>query len=323
MEFPIAFWFKESAKISPYIYAIVAGPYDYYESIVEDLPPMRIYARKSLKEDINHKEMFLVTQCGMRYYKELFGKEYPFTKYDQVFVPEHNAGAMENVGCVTYNEIYLYRGQVPSLAKRLRFSITNLHELAHMWFGNLVTMKWWDDLWLNESFATYMSFLAMSEIKEISYFDTVWATFLRYKFWGISTDQMSSTHPICCEINNTDEAESLFDGISYGKGSAWLKQVYNVLGYDVIKKGLHQYFEKYQWKNTTLPDFVGCLQEAYESSENKSMGPDFNFTDWCDTWLNTSGINVLEPVVEFDGDTIKTFQIKQSNDLRGKNRLRK
>ena len=159
----------------------------------------------------------------MRYYKDLFGREYPFGKYDQVFVPEHNYGAMENVGCVTYNESYLYRGENPSLAKRLRFSITNLHELAHMWFGNLVTMKWWDDLWLNESFATYMSFRSMASAPELQYFDTVWCTFLQYKFWGISTDQLSSTHPICTEINSTDEAESLFDGISYGKGSSFLK----------------------------------------------------------------------------------------------------
>jgi aminopeptidase N len=139
---------------------------------------MRIYARKTLKEDINHVEMFKVTKAGIKYYEDLFGRAYPFGKYDQVFVPEHNYGAMENVGCVTYNENYLFRGQNPSLAKRLRFSITNLHELAHMWFGNLVTMKWWNDLWLNESFATYMSFLSMSNSPELSYFDTVWATYL-------------------------------------------------------------------------------------------------------------------------------------------------
>lgn len=171
---------------------------------------------------------------------------------------------------------------MPTLAKRLRFAITNLHELSHMWFGNLVTMKWWNDLWLNESFATYMSFLAMQSSEELQYFNTLWATFLRYKFWGISTDQLSSTHPICCEIKSTDEAQSLFDGISYGKGSSFLKQLYNVLGYDIVQQGLFEYFETYKWKNTELKDFVGCLARAYEKAENKTMGDDFKFEEWCD-----------------------------------------
>jgi len=240
---PKAHIFRESDRISTYIYAIVAGPFGFYERNTEGLPPMRIYARSSLLKDVNHELMFNVTESGMWFYKDFFGIAYPFRKYDQIFVPEHNYGAMENVGAVTYNEAYMYRGETPTLAKLLRFSITNLHELAHMWFGNLVTMKWWNDLWLNESFATFMSFLAMSRGPTIEQFhSTCWVTFLQYKFWGISTDQLSSTHPICTEIVSTDQAESLFDGISYGKGSAFLKQFYNILGFETMSKGLHLYF---------------------------------------------------------------------------------
>ena len=200
--------FNESFRISTYLYAIVGGPFAFHERPErqeEGFPLMRIYARQSLINDVRHEEMFNVTESGMTFYKDYFGKPYPFRKYDQVFVPEHNFGAMENVGCVTYNENYMYRGQNPTLAKLLRFSITNLHELAHMWFGNLVTMKWWDDLWLNESFATFMSFLAMARSPRLPhYHGTCWVTFLQYKFWGITKDSASSTHPICCEIESTD-----------------------------------------------------------------------------------------------------------------------
>ena len=184
---------------------------------------MKIYARKSIIGELNFDEMFNVTQAGIKFYSVFFGQVYPFNKYDQIFVPEHNFGAMENVGLVTYNENYLLRGEVPSLAKRLRFASTNLHELAHMWFGNLVTMKWWNDLWLNESFATFMSFVALDQAPECEYFKNHWIEFLDDKFWGIRDDGLSTTHPITCTIESTDEAENLFDGISYGKGASWLK----------------------------------------------------------------------------------------------------
>lgn len=167
------FIFGVSDRISSYLYAIVAGPFGFRQNPHPNdngIPQMRIYARSSIIEDCNFDEMFQVTMCGMHFYKDMFGKAYPFKKYDQVFVPEHNYGAMENVGCVTFNESYLLRGESRTLAKRLRFASTNLHELAHMWFGNLVTMKWWNDLWLNESFATYLSFIAMQYSPKLDYF---------------------------------------------------------------------------------------------------------------------------------------------------------
>jgi len=157
-----SFIFPESFKISTYIYALAAGNYGYFERKTEGLPNMRIYARQTVMADVNHAQMFDITEAGMWFYMDFFQTKYPFRKYDQIFVPEHNWGAMENVGLVTYNESFLCRGETPTLFKMERFSNVNLHELAHMWFGNLVTMKWWNDLWLNESFATYMSHLCMA-----------------------------------------------------------------------------------------------------------------------------------------------------------------
>lgn len=320
------FYFDQSAKIAPYLYAIVAGPYGYFEKNVEGMPPMRIYARKSVMADVDHEDIFIATQTGIKFYTDLFGCGYPFKKYDQVFCPEFLCGAMENVGCVTYNERNLFRGESKTLTKLAKFCNTNLHELGHMWFGNLVTMKWWNDLWLNESFATFVSYFAQAKFIEFEkYHAQTWSAFLQqYKYRAYTQDGLPSTHPVCGIVRDCDEAETVFDGISYGKGSAWLKQTYFILGHETIRAALHRYFSLYAWKNTTLPDFVGCLNHAWEQSGNQSMGPDFNFIEWCDYWLKTSGVNILEPVVEYNDDfSIKSLKIKQTCDLRGKNRLRK
>lgn len=181
--------------------AVVAGPYGFYEHKYDaktpTIPSMRIYGRKSVLNFINHEEIFEATLSGMKYYTDLFGRPYPFRKYDQIFAPESSSGGMENVGCVTYNEDTLFRGETVTLGKRLVQMTTTLHELAHMWFGDLVTMKWWNDLWLNESFATYMSFLVLTEAPEMKRFhDSAWLYFQHTKFSGITADQLSTTHPV-------------------------------------------------------------------------------------------------------------------------------
>ena len=304
--------FNQTPSIATYLYAIVAGPYANIESNVTGLPPMKIYYRQSLSSDKPSDEMFKVTQAGMRYYQDLFGIPYQFTKYDQVFVPEFQAGAMENVGCVTFSEKFLFKGEEKTLDKRMNAMITVLHELAHMWFGNLVTMKWWSDLWLNESFATYISYMAMDQIPELSYFKDEWTDFLSRKIKAINEDQRNTTHPIFVNVKNLGDAESVFDGISYGKGASFLKQLYKVLGHETFKTGLKNYFEKFKWKNTELSDFVNTLDQAYNMSPHKTMGKDFNFKSWCDQWLRSSGVNILEPIVEYgENDEILKLSVKQ------------
>ena len=213
--------------------------------------------------------MFDVYEAGLAFYKDLFGIAFPFSKYETVFAPERNYGSTENVGCVTpgsiegteldyvhtnsspataisYNESYIFSGETATLAKRLRFYISNLHELAHMWFGTLVSISWWDDVGLNEAMATFVAFLAMESCPRLSEFHLwSWVTFLEYKFWGLAKDCLNSTHPICCRVTTADQAESLYDGIAYGKGPAFVKQLFNMLGLDVMRAGLHLYFKKY------------------------------------------------------------------------------
>lgn len=201
---------------------------------------------------------------------------------------------------------------------------TTLHELAHMWFGDLVTMKWFNDLWLNESFATYMSFLALTEAPELVRFRAqAWLYFQETKFRGVSTDQLATTHPICSEISSLEQAKSVFDGVTYGKGASFLKQLHFVIGSPQLKAALHRYFDKYAWENTVLDDFVGVLQEAYDQSEHKKMGDDFKVKEWSNTWLKTRGVNTLEGVVQYDKDSkIQSFAVKQTVDKLSLNRLR-
>ena len=271
--------FAETPRVSTYITALVAGPYasvhDEHDGI-----PLGIYCRRSLFEHLDPEDLFTVTKQGFDFYHRVFGYRYPFGKYDQLFVPEFNAGAMENAACVTFLEDYVFRSKVTDAAYERRAE-TVLHEMAHMWFGDLVTMRWWDDLWLNESFATYMSVLAQVEATR---YTRGWTTFANTeKTWAYRQDQLPSTHPISADIVDIEAVKVNFDGITYAKGASVLKQLVAWVGQDAFLSALQSYFTTHEYGNTVLADLLGALERA--------SGRDLS--DWSKEWLETAGVNTL------------------------------
>ncbi len=292
--------FDQSEVFSTYLVALVGGPY-VRRSIAHGDLELGLYARRSMDRymDEHAPEILEVTAQGMDFYAELFDQPYPFSKYDQIFVPEYNSGAMENVGCVTYNELYLFRDKATD-NQRLDRAETFLHELAHMWFGNLVTMRWWDDLWLNESFATYISYVAMTEA---SRFRNAWKNFNGViKRWAYQTDVLPTTHPISGTADDTEIAFLNFDGITYGKGASVLKQLVKHIGRDSFNEGMRLYFRRHAWGNATLADFLGCLEEA----------GDISLQEWSQLWLQTSSVNTLAARWESVAGQVGSFSIEQT-----------
>lgn len=300
--------FGKSNKISSYLYAICAGPFYCHTDKGKYKVPLRIFMRESLKNCGDVEEFFRITKTGMEWYKDFFGLPYPFNKYDQIYCPEYNYGAMENVGLVTYNEVYCWK-ETPTQQVRSRFCITVLHELAHMWFGNLVTMKWWDDLWLNESFATFISFLCQDQTLQQDY-PTSWISFNNYKGIAFREDQKSTTHPVMGDITDTERAESHFDAIVYYKGSSLLKQMFYFIGQENFSNGLKSYFKKFAWTNTKFDDFVDKMVEALDDSKQKV---NFDLKALSKKWLLQSGLNQIEVIMdEDDNGKLKKFDIKQT-----------
>ena len=239
--------FPATERISSYITALVAGPYDVVRDSVETRAgtiPLRVFSRRSLTTYVDADNVFACTKDGFAFFEENFDSAYPFTKYDHIFAPEYNMGAMENAGCVTITEAYVFRGKVPDALIERR-ALTILHELAHMWFGDLVTMRWWDDLWLNESFAEWASTTCQAEVTQWS---SAWTTFCTHeKAWAYRQDQLSSTHPIVAQIRDLEDVEVNFDGITYAKGAAVLKQLVAYVGREQFIAGLRSYFAKHAW----------------------------------------------------------------------------
>jgi aminopeptidase N len=278
--------FSPTPVMSTYITHVSAGPYHVVRDSHDGIP-LGIYCRQSLAEHLDPDEIFEVTKQGFDFYHEAFGIRYPFGKYDQLFVPEFKEGAMENAGAVTILESYIFRSRVTDFARERRAE-TILHELAHMWFGDLVTMRWWDDLWLNESFATWASTLCQAEATR---WNTAWTTFAQvYKAWAYRQDQLPSTHPIAADIPDIHAVEVNFDGITYAKGAAVLKQLVAYVGRDNFLAGVRRYFGEHSWENATLADLLSSLEAV--------SGRDL--ASWSREWLETAGVNTLRPAYEVD-----------------------
>ncbi|MEU8526126.1 MULTISPECIES: aminopeptidase N [Streptomyces] len=296
--------FEPTPRISTYITALIVGPYHAVHSTYEKdgrTVPLGIYCRPSLAEFLDADHIFDVTRQGFDWFQEKFAYDYPFAKYDQLFVPEFNAGAMENAGAVTIRDQYVFRSKVTDAAYERRAE-TILHELAHMWFGDLVTMEWWNDLWLNESFATFTSVACQASVPGTRW-PNAWTTFANAeKTWAYRQDQLPSTHPIMAEINDLEDVLVNFDGITYAKGASVLKQLVAYVGQDEFFKGVQAYFKRHAFGNTRLSDLLGALEET--------SGRDLKA--WSKAWLETAGINILRPEIETDENgTITAFAVRQ------------
>ncbi|WP_109211162.1 MULTISPECIES: aminopeptidase N [Microbacterium] len=296
--------FEPTPRISSYITALIAGP---YEATFSELTsssgrviPLGVYGRKSLWQYLDADYIFDKTRQGFSYFEDKFDYAYPFAKYDQLFVPEFNAGAMENAGAVTFTETYVFRSKVTDAVKERRV-VTILHELAHMWFGDLVTMKWWNDLWLNESFAEWASTIATAEATE---WTEAWTTFnAMEKTWAYRQDQLPSTHPVVAQINDLEDVQVNFDGITYAKGGSVLKQLAAWVGIEAFFAGVAAYFKKHEWSNTELSDLLSEL----EVTSGREL------STWSKKWLETAGVNTLSPEIVTDVDgTITRFAIVQT-----------
>jgi aminopeptidase N len=297
--------FTRTPLLSTYLAAIVAGPYHRAEDVYigEKTVPLGLFCRKSLAPSLDAAEIFTITKQGFAFYEKEFGLAYPFEKYDQVAVAEFNAGAMENAGCVTFAEDYfVFRSKVTEKSYNWRANII-LHEMAHMWFGNLVTMTWWDDIWLNESFAEWASYFTLEKATR---FTNSWIVFnAERKNWAYRQDQLSSTHPIVQAMENLDTAKGSFDGITYAKGASVLQQMVMFVGKENFFTGLRQYFAKHAWGNTTLDDLLFEL----ESVSGQDLKP------WVATWLKTAGVNTLRPELVVSDGTYTSVAIRQAAPL--------
>ena len=297
--------FTTTPVLSTYLTAVVAGAYHRVDDVYvgEKTVPLGLFCRKSLAPHMDSEELFKITKQGFAFYEKEFGLAYPFEKYDQLAVAEFNAGAMENAGCVTFAEDYfVFRSKVTDNKYNWRANVI-LHEMAHMWFGDLVTMTWWDDLWLNESFAEWASYYTLEIATR---FTNSWTVFnAERKNWAYRQDQLSSTHPIVVDMYDMEAVRNNFDGITYAKGASVLQQMVSYVGKKEFIEGLRKYFAKHAWGNTTLNDLIVEL----EAASGRDLSP------WIGTWLKTAGVNTFRPELQISGESYSSVAILQEAPL--------
>ena len=290
--------FATTDPFSTYLLALIVGPYHVVRDEHNGVP-LGFYCRRSLAQYLDEDELFEVTKQGLDFYGEFFDYPYAFGKYDQIFVPEFNFGAMENVGAITHSERMVFRDP-PTENQRLGRAEVILHEMAHMWFGDLVTMRWWNDLWLNESFATYMAYLAMAEATR---FQSSWLAFNSgMKAWAYRQDQLVTTHPIAGAVPDTDATFLNFDGITYGKGAAVLKQLVAAVGVDGFRDGMRRYFQRHAFGNTTLAEFLHAIDEGVERDLHA----------WAALWLETASLNTIAARWDTSDGALASLTLEQT-----------
>ncbi|MCZ9884812.1 aminopeptidase N [Arthrobacter sp. B2a2-09] len=300
--------FATTKRMSTYITTVLAGPYfratDHWSKTLDDGSslevPLALYCRASMQESFDAAELFRLTKNGLDFFNDLFDYPYPWGKYDQAFVPEYNLGAMENPGLVTFTEKYVFTSRATDAQYQARAN-TLMHEMAHMWFGDLVTMTWWDDLWLKESFADYMGTLGVDKATD---WDSAWVNFAnKRKSWAYLQDQLPTTHPIVADIPDLEAAKQNFDGITYAKGASVLKQLVAYVGFEAFIAGSRRYFRDHEYGNTSLAD----LLEALGTASGRDLGT------WARQWLQTSGISTIAAEISGSDDAMEAVTLHQDS----------
>jgi len=290
--------FPASPRLSPYNFSLHAGPYHVWKDNSGKYP-LRLFSRQSVAEQVTPEDWFTYTQQGLTFFDDYFGIPYPFSKYDQLLVPDFLYGAMENAAAVTFSETYFLHKNKMTLAQKQSLAGVIMHEMAHQWFGNLVTMKWWNGLWLNESFAAFMATLATAEATEFTH---AWRSFYaKGKQKAYEQDSRVTTHPIEVPVPTAKNAFDNIDAITYQKGASVLVQLNHLLGAQVFKQGVQDYLKQHSYQNAELKDFITSLEGTAKR----------DLSTWSDEWLNHSGVNTIKAEYRCEANRITSFALMQ------------